>query len=135
MGGLVVSFVGECFRACWRVSCYIIRYGMYWCAFLSAILPTCSGEVRVRTNASVCYCTAVAWVGWLVGRWLDRWVGVSCGAWVAIRRQSGSRCRVGAVVVFGPWEWDFHTVQGGVDPGELNLRPRGVGIVEIKKDV
>ena len=132
----VVSFVGECFRACWRLSCYFIWYSMY--VFLSVILPTCSGEVRVRTNASVCYCTAVAWwVGWLVGRWLGGWVGgwvgVSCGAWVFCR-QNGSRCRVGAVVVFGPWDWDFHTVQGGVDPEDIDFRLRGVGVVEVWKD-
>ena len=31
----------------------------------------------------------------------------------------------------GPWDWGFHTVGGGVDPGELNFRPRGIGIVDI----
>ena len=35
----------------------------------------------------------------------------------------------------GPWDWGFHTVRGGVDPGELDFRPRGVGVVDISKDV
>ena len=37
--------------------------------------------------------------------------------------------------VIGPWYWGFHTVWGGVDPGELDFRPRVVGGVEISKDV
>ena len=43
---------------------------------LSAI-PACSGEVQVRTNASVCCCTAVAYgglVGWWVDGLVDGWV-------------------------------------------------------------
>ena len=35
----------------------------------------------------------------------------------------------------GPWDWSFHTVRGGVDPGEFDLHPRGIGVVEISKDV
>ena len=35
----------------------------------------------------------------------------------------------------GPWDWGFHTVPDGVDPGELGFCPRGVGVVEIWKDV
>ena len=27
----------------------------------------------------------------------------------------------------GPWDWGFDTVRGGVGPGELDFRPRGVG--------
>ena len=30
-----------------------------------------------------------------------------------------------------PWDWGFHTVLGGVDLGELDFRPRGVGVVDI----
>ena len=66
--------------------------------------------------------------------WLGRWVGVSCGAWVVFCRPSGSRCRVGSVVVFGRRDGDFDTVQD-VDPGELDCRSWGVGVVEILKCV
>ena len=129
----IVSFVGECFRACWRLSCHFIWYSMY--AFLSASLPTCSGEVPVRTNAPICYCIAVAW--W-VGSWVDglvgEWVCRAGRGWCFVGKVEADVC-VGAVVVFGPWDWDFHTVQGGVDPGEFDFRPRGVGIAEIWKDV
>ena len=31
----------------------------------------------------------------------------------------------------GPWVRGFHTVRGGVDPRELDFRPRGVGVVDI----
>ena len=34
----------------------------------------------------------------------------------------------------GPWDWGFHTVRGGVDPGELDFRT-GVGVVEMWNDV
>ena len=71
----VVSFVGERFRACWRFSCYFIWYSMD--AFPSATLPTCSGEVRVRTNASVCYYTAVG----LVGGWMGECVCRAVRGW------------------------------------------------------
>ena len=55
LGGLVpvVSFVGGCFRACWRLSCYFIWYSMY--AFLSAILP--AGLVKKK---NWCYEHAIA---------------------------------------------------------------------------
>ena len=32
----------------------------------------------------------------------------------------------------GQWDWDFYTVQGVFDPGEIYLHPRGVGVVEIQ---
>ena len=35
----------------------------------------------------------------------------------------------------GPWYWGFHTVWGGVDPGELDFCPRSAGVVEIWRDV
>ena len=28
------------------------------------------------------------------------------------------------------WGWGFHTLRGGIDPGDLRLRPRLVGFVE-----
>ena len=31
------------------------------------------------------------------------------------------------------WGWDFHTLRGGIDPGDLPLRPRVVGVVEMWK--
>ena len=31
------------------------------------------------------------------------------------------------------WSWGFHTVWGGIGPGDLILRPRVVGVVEIWK--
>ena len=34
-----------------------------------------------------------------------------------------------------PWDWGFHTVRGGVDPIKLGFCPRGVGVVDIWKDV
>ena len=35
----------------------------------------------------------------------------------------------------GPWDWGFHTMRDGVDPGELNFYPRGAEVVGIWKDV
>ena len=32
-------------------------------------------------------------------------------------------------------DWGFHTVQGGVDPGEFCFRPGGVGVVEARRDL
>ena len=29
--------------------------------------------------------------------------------------------------------WGFHTLRGGIDPGNLRFRPRVVGVVEIWK--
>ena len=31
--------------------------------------------------------------------------------------------------------WSFHTLRGGIDPGDLCLRPRFVGVEEIWKDI
>ena len=31
------------------------------------------------------------------------------------------------------WGWGFHTVQGGIDPGNRRFRPRHVGIVGVWK--
>ena len=30
--------------------------------------------------------------------------------------------------------WGFHTLRGGIDPGDLRFRPRVVGVVEMWKD-
>ena len=30
--------------------------------------------------------------------------------------------------------WGFHTVEGGIDPGDHRFRPRFVGIVDVWKD-
>ena len=32
------------------------------------------------------------------------------------------------------WGWGFHTLRGGIDPGDLRLRPRVAGVVEIWTD-
>jgi len=34
----------------------------------------------------------------------------------------------------GRWGSGFHTVRGGVDPGDHRLRPRAVGVVDIRRD-
>ena len=31
------------------------------------------------------------------------------------------------------WGWGFHTLRGGIDPGDVSFRPRVVGDVEIWK--
>ena len=59
----------------------LLRLDCVQYALLSAILLACSGAVQARTNAFVCCCTAS-----MVGGWLGRWVGVSCGVWVVFRR-------------------------------------------------
>ena len=56
----VVSTVGECFRACVRWSCYFLRYSIL---FSPLYLLACFGKVQIRTDASVCCCTAVAYGG------------------------------------------------------------------------
>ena len=35
----------------------------------------------------------------------------------------------------GEWGWGIYTMKSGVYPVELHFRPRGVGVVEIWKDV
>ena len=32
------------------------------------------------------------------------------------------------------WGWGFHTVRGGIDPGDLRFRRRAVGVVDERKD-
>ena len=32
------------------------------------------------------------------------------------------------------WGWGFHTLRGGIDPGNLRFRPQVVEVVEIWKD-
>ena len=32
------------------------------------------------------------------------------------------------------WGWGFHTLRGGIDPGNLRFRPRVIGAVEIWTD-
>ena len=32
------------------------------------------------------------------------------------------------------WDWGFRTARGGMDPGDLCFRPRGVGVVEVWRD-
>ena len=34
----------------------------------------------------------------------------------------------------GQWDWGFHTVRGGFDPGDHCFRPRAVGVVKVWKD-
>ena len=31
------------------------------------------------------------------------------------------------------WSWGFHTVRGGIDPGDRRFRPRVVGVVDVWK--
>ena len=45
-----------------------------------------------------------------------------------VRRDWGGCLSQSAI---GPWDWGFHTVRGGVDPGQLDFRLRGVGVVDI----
>ena len=33
-----------------------------------------------------------------------------------------------------PWGWGFHTVRGGIDPGDFRIRRRVVGVVDEWKD-
>ena len=91
-------------------------------AWVSAFVPVGGGAVIfcgiVAVFRSLRYITALLWRssstkqcicmllyccsmvgGLLVGGWLGRWVGVSCGTWVVFCRRTGSGCRVGAVVV------------------------------------
>ena len=32
------------------------------------------------------------------------------------------------------WGWGFHTVRGGIDPGDHHFRPRVVGVVDVWRD-
>ena len=32
------------------------------------------------------------------------------------------------------WDWVFHTVRGGIDPGDRRVRPRCVGLGDVLKD-
>ena len=32
------------------------------------------------------------------------------------------------------WDWGFHTLRGGIDPGDLRFRTRVVGAVDVWKD-
>ena len=32
------------------------------------------------------------------------------------------------------WGWGFHTLRGGIDPGDLRFRPQVVGVVEMWTD-
>ena len=32
------------------------------------------------------------------------------------------------------WGWGFHTLRGGIDPGDLHFRPRVVGVVDVRMD-
>ena len=34
----------------------------------------------------------------------------------------------------GHWDWGFHTVRGGFDPGDQRFRPQVVGVVKVSKD-
>ena len=33
------------------------------------------------------------------------------------------------------WGWGFHTLRGGIDPGDLRFLPRLVGVVDLWKDL
>ena len=32
------------------------------------------------------------------------------------------------------WGWDFHTVRGAINPGDIRVRPRVVGVVDVWMD-
>ena len=31
----------------------------------------------------------------------------------------------------GRWSWDFHTGRGGINPDDIRVRPRVVGVVDV----
>ena len=32
------------------------------------------------------------------------------------------------------WGWDFHTMRGGINPDDIRVRPRVVGVVDVWMD-
>ena len=35
----------------------------------------------------------------------------------------------------GHWDWGFHSVRGGFDPGDHRFRPQVVGFVDVRRDL
>ena len=60
-------------------------------------------------------------------------IGVSTPCGADSTRVCAGSTRFGQSAI-GQWDWDFHTVRGGVDLGKLGVCPRGVGVVEIRRD-
>ena len=44
-------------------------------------------------------------------------------------------CTIPSQSAIGQWGWGFHTVRGGIDPGDRLFRPRFVGVVDVWNDV
>ena len=48
----------------------------------------------------------------------------------------GVRCLLYTVpsqTAIGQWDWGFHTLRGGFDPGDHRFRPQVVGVVRVWK--
>ena len=111
-GGCVVRWVGGGrFVRGWMLLC-LWRWSGYFLYCSSTVFTRPNqpvlATVQVRTNASVCCCTAVAYGGW-VGWWVDRFFWV--GRWVC-RRMRWWCCfdKMGRGVVLmrlccGGWTW------------------------------
>ena len=81
VGGRVGRLVGWRRSFCTWVSAFVPVEGgvviFFGTVFIVFAIPAYYGEVQVRTNASVCCCTAVAYgglVGWWVDGLVDGWV-------------------------------------------------------------
>ena len=40
-------------------------------------------------------------------------------------------CMISSQSAIGPWDWGFHTVRGGFDPGYHRFRPQAIGFVDV----
>ena len=60
-----------------------------------------------------------------------------CGGTSALARGAKPSPRAGSMrpsrSAITQWGWGFHTLRGGIDPGDLRFRPRVVGVVEVRK--
>ena len=43
-------------------------------------------------------------------------------------------CKIPSKSAIGQWDWGFHTVRGGFDPGDYRVRPQVVGVVTVPRD-
>ena len=51
------------------------------------------------------------------------------------RGVSAHRCTIPSQSATGNWDWSFHTVRGGVDPGDHRFRPQVFGFVDVQTGV
>ena len=42
-------------------------------------------------------------------------------------------CTIPSESAVGQWDWGFHTVPGGFDPGDHCFRPHVVGVVDVRR--